>query len=73
MHGLSVTELDRAFAAELTTGMESRAQGPVVITRHPENLTVLKGQSLEITFKAAGPAYFQWIRNDTPIPGATLP
>ena len=51
----------------------SGASGPVVITVHPTNQTVLVGSTASFTVKVDGtpPFFYQWWRNNTLIPGAT--
>ncbi|MBI2515528.1 MAG: alpha-amylase [Opitutae bacterium] len=48
------------------------AVGPILLKAPPASVTLLAGQSLTLTVEATGtaPLEYQWIRDDTEIPGA---
>lgn len=71
LHGLSPTDLDWVFGAELQATIGSFATGAVVITSGPSDLTVQESQSATFSFNGVGASTFQWRTNGTAVPGAT--
>jgi len=70
-HPSAIQDLTEAFAAEITAQVDSFKVGKVVITTQPADLAVLEGDTATFSFRGAGGQYFQWMRNDGIIAGAT--
>jgi fibronectin type 3 domain-containing protein len=72
-----------AYDVEVTNSCGSAASSeaqlsildPVVILAHPRDQSECEGQPILLTAAAGGsaPLAYQWLRNDSPIPGATAP
>jgi len=71
LHGLSRTDLDWVFGAELQAVFSSSATGTVLITSGPRDATVEENQPVSFSFDGVGAGIFQWKTNGTAIPGAT--
>ncbi|MDB6033637.1 MAG: hypothetical protein JWM16_3975, partial [Verrucomicrobiales bacterium] len=73
LHSLSIPQTNMAFALRLKARVTSFPTGPLIITSQPSDQTILEGTPATFSFMAAGPQWFQWYLNGSPISGATNP
>lgn len=65
--------LESGAATSTRFGFQGEAAQPPSVTTEPQDLTLAEGASGALSAQAAGtaPLEFQWLKNGTPIPGAT--
>lgn len=70
VHQVNLTSSDVGFGMQLM--LVPLPPTPLQFTNHPASAAVLEGHGVTFSGAVSGPvAYFQWLKNGVPVPGAT--